>query len=729
MKSNLQASPLSQLAESYGIQLGYVDMEGKHHDASPEVVIELLKVLGARVEGMDDLENALTERRREHWSRGLEPVTAIDRTERSIALRLPAHLAEATFDFRIEKEGTGAEEWRADLSKIPVEEEQGIAGERHVLKRLRVPKGMPWGYHRLRASHRGKDWDSLLIAAPLEAYGLPEGEKIWGTFLPIYALRGEGWGVGDFSDMGRLIEWTYAQGGKIVGTLPFLAAFLDRHFDPSPYSPASRLFWNEIFIDVDRAAEFAFCPPADEMTGAAGFYQGVEKAIAVFEHCPAFVEMTGADWFNREMAKLNAAPLVDYRNAAVLKRAVLDKLARSFFSGPAERRTEFDRFLQMRPEVRDYARFRAVCERREETWREWPAKLREGKIGEEDFDAANENYHLFVQWIAEEQIHSLAAKAGNGGLGLYLDFPIGVNSNGYDMWRERDAFAIGASAGAPPDPFFSKGQNWGFSPLHPDRCREQSYRYLIACLRHQFRHAGVIRIDHIMGLHRLYFIPEGADARDGVYVHYPADELYSILALESHRNKTAIIGEDLGTVPEYVRAEMERREIARMYVLPFEVEPIPSRAIHEIPSDTMASLNTHDMPTFKSFWEGADIAERIDLGLLTREEAEKESTQREDLRSAMKSFLRGKHFLTDGEDDVFAILRACLNYLAESPASCLLVNIEDLLLETKPQNTPGTGLGTRPNWQRKAKFKMDEFSTMPQVLDALREVNLRRRKA
>jgi 4-alpha-glucanotransferase len=457
----------------------------------------------------------------------------------------------------------------------------------------------------------------------------------------------------------------------------------------------SRLLWNELYVDPTRAPEYPRCPAAQDLVRSAAW--------------------------QAEHAALRDAPLVDYRRLAAHKRAVLAALARGLFAEPSSRTRDLERFLSLHPQVEDYARFRAAVERRGSTWPSWPEPLRAGCLRDGDYDVDASHYHAYVQWLAHEQLGALADSARAASASLYLDLPLGVHADGYDTWRERDAFASGAAGGAPPDSFFTSGQNWGFPPLHPRKLREQGYRYVLACLRHHLRYAAILRLDHVMGLHRLYWVPAGLEATDGVYVRYPAEELYALLTLESQRHRAVIVGEDLGTVPRAVRAAMSRHGIHRMYVTQFEVAPDPDRPLAPVPRTAVASLNTHDMPTFAAFWQAHDVQDRQALGLLDAADAARERAQRGALRQALARYLAAGGWLGDSTD-LPAALRACLRYLAASPARVVLLNLEDLWLEPEPQNVPGTWQ-ERPNWRRKARYSLEEFAALPEVHDTLREID------
>jgi 4-alpha-glucanotransferase len=447
-----------------------------------------------------------------------------------------------------------------------IELEQGGAWDRRDM--------LPHGYHTL-------DGETLLIHAPRKAYA--PREKTWGIFLPLYAVPRHG---GDLGDLERYMAWVRELGGNVVATLPLLAAFDD---EPSPYSPVSRLFWNERYLDIDALPEF---------TGSRDLHELASR----------FVPDEG-----------------------------------------------FERFATL---ARDYARFRG-----------------------------DERYHLYVQYRMSQQMERLSER------GLYLDFPLGVNAGGYDVARYGHVFAKGAAVGAPPDSFFTRGQNWGFPPFHPEGLRVDRYRYFRAAISHHARHAGMLRLDHVMGLHRLYWIPDGFDAADGVYVRYDDEELYAIVVLESVRNRCAIVGEDLGTVPQYVPKAMERHGLRRMYVVQYEAKP-QAPALSDPPAAAVASINTHDMPTFAAFWSGKDIADRVEQGLLDDDGAKEERETRAKIRQAMARQV--------GEGDPLA---SVLRFLARSDAEVVLVNLEDLWGETEPQNVPGL---PERSWKQRFRLSFEE---------------------
>jgi 4-alpha-glucanotransferase len=498
----------------------------------------------------------------------------------------------------------------------------------------------PFGYHKLEVAGR----ESLVISAPTKSYSDRALERAWGIFAPTYAWRSGSIG---FSNWKRVIDWLHPMAGTVIATLPLLASFMQWPVcEPSPYSPASRLFWNEFYVDVDL-------PPGK-------------------------------------------SELVDYTNIARAKRAALEAEAVRFFSSGGS--AQFERYQASNMHLDDYAAFRAACDKQRRSWQSWPQRMCNGDLRRGDYDERVKNYYAYVQWRAQEEMGELLRDCRRKQITFYLDLPLGVHPAGYDVWRERESFAPDVNAGAPPDPFFTKGQDWGFAPLHPQRIRQTHYRHVIEYLRFQMRHTGMLRIDHVMGLHRLYWIPKGWPASEGAYVQYRVEEFYAILSLESHRHKTMLVGENLGTVPPEVDAAMVRHGLRETYVLQYEL----GHKVRRPPQRSVASLNTHDMSTFEAFLRGLDIDDRFDLGLIKN--LAREHRERKRLIAALEKLLGTKS----------GLLEAALRWLGRSEAEVVLVNLEDLWRETLPQNIPGTS-SERPNWRRKLRYSLDEIKTDPEI--------------
>lgn len=336
---------------------------------------------------------------------------------------------------------------------------------------------------------------------------------------------------------------------------------------------------------------------------------------------------------------------------------------------------------------------------------------------EDQFSFDGARFHLYAQFRMQQQLSSLE--------GLYLDFPLGVHPNGYDAWRFDDEFARQVSVGSPPDLVFTKGQNWGFPPLHPFASRQHHHAYFREWVRRQLQHASVLRIDHVMGLHRLFCILEGMDAKDGVYVSYPEDELYAVLTIEAHRANAVIVGEDFGTVPQYVPQMMAKHGIHRMFVVQYEAKPKGAHPAGNPPAESVASINTHDMPTFSSFWNGKDIDDRVQQRLLDEAGADEESARRERTRRAILTFLRARGLLQEDAGDTRSVLESLLLFLAGSDAEIVLVNLEDLWLEEQPQNAPGL---PERSWRQRMRMALNEMQNDATVTATLQAVDDARRK-
>jgi len=697
---------LQRLARRYGVQTAYYNMDHCRQQASAASLLAVLNLLGAPIASPRDVPAALRERERELWQQPLEPVAvAWEGDLLQLQVKLPADRADASLSgyLILDTGETRTLNWQGP--DLPVLGATEVDGTRYVTKPISIPTDLPQGYHRFTLDLPGKTVETLLISAPVRAHNYQEQaeKRFWGVFLPLYSLHTErSWGVGDLSELERLVEWTAEMGGGVVATLPVLPTFLDNPYDPSPYAPVSRLAWNEFYVDVSRAPELDKCAAAQALLSSSSFLEEVER--------------------------LRSLPLVDYRRQMVLKREILEELSRCCFATNSQSLELLRRFTRGHPEIEDYARFRAAYESRPGPWHSWPQPLREGVLTEHDYDEDIQRYYLYTQWLLHRQIESLSEKAQKSGPGICLDYPLGVHPSGYDVWRYQDMFIHKASVGAPPDPVFKCGQNWSSPPVHPEKLRQRGYDYYIACLRHHLRHAGMLRLDHVMGFHRLFIIPDGMEPSQGVYVRYHPEEFYAILSLESHRGRALIVGEDLGTVPREVRPAMRQHSIHRSYVVQYELCSDPRKQLPAVPPDTVASLNTHDMPPFAAFWQGFDIKQRLDLDLVDKAGARVEAENREAMKDALITTVASRGWpIENTPADQQSVLKAALSLLSASRATVVLVNLEDLWLETEPQNVPGTQ-AKHPNWHRKAQYGFEAFCQLPAVIDVLREVNRIRRQ-
>lgn len=692
---NRETHALEQLARELGILTSYVDWKGEQRQARPEVLVRVLQLLGADIGAISDAPDALRAHHRSLQEMLAPPCTvAWNGWDAKIELCVPPDEL-GSYSIELALDSGETRHVQGSLDDVPLQRFQTLGDRTVAVRTIPVPVNQ-LGYHRATIHAANRVAHCQIIAAPRASHAVTRDRR-WGVFAPLYGLRSK-WsgGTGDLGDLTTLARRVGELGASFLATLPLLASYLDEPFEYSPYSPVSRLFWNELYLDPATAPGFTACEPARNMLRSQGYA--------------------------REARALREMPLVDYKLQMAHKRAVLEELATTAWQS-SELRAAIHEYAERHVHARDYARFRAKTEAQRIVWTQW-ANAQDRAVAESDYDERAYRYHLYVQFAMDAE---LAMMGSSSDVALYLDLPVGVNRCGYDTWKERETFVIDASAGAPPDALFLAGQNWGLAPLHPRHLRASGYQYFIECVRTHVEHAGLLRVDHVMGLHRLFWIPEGAATGDGVYVEYRAPEMYAILCLESARHECAIVGENLGTVPDYVPPTMKAHGVCGLYVGQFGMSADDANAdeLAAVPRDVVASLNTHDMPTFAGFWRGRDIDDRLELGLIAEEPAREERQQRAELLQETAAFLRSRGFLDPGQngDDLFVVMRAVTLYLASSDARNMLVNLEDLWLETEPQNVPGTVGPPWSNWRRKLRYSTDGFATQERILEVLRAVD------
>ncbi len=555
--------------------------------------------------------------------------------------------------------------WDGHLRMPPLpDRERGSGGEIHV----RLESGedwslgqhqMPMGYHRITIGNA----TCTIISAPVEAWRRPGSHRSWGVGTQLAALRSKrSRSVGDLRDLESLCRWLRERGGDLVTALPLLPTFNSTHPEPSPYSPVSRLFWSELILDLEGGHE-----PTGDVTS---------------------LDVTRADAEVR---------------AALAGRPIPDESMRD-------------------GELVRYAHFRGAQKRLGRNWRDWPTEARNGKLGVEHLDAEEERFHLVAQTLVRKQLHDLRERLDPTGMRLGLDLAVGVHPDGYDPWSRQTMFCDGMSVGAPPDAGFPSGQDWGFAPVLPAASRLEGHRYLAASIGHQASLAGVLRVDHVMAWTRLYVIPHGLPLSEGTYVSYPAEELFAILTLESHRHHCEIVGENLGTVPPEIDEALPRHKIWGMYLAEFQDWKGKKDEAPSPPTERdMALIGTHDTPTFAGWLKGADIAERVHYRLMGEDGAPREYKER-----AVQAGWIAKRFSTSPEDQR-ALLAALLEWLGRSPSPLVVPWLEDLWLEDRAVNLPGTPSSVRPNWQRPMRLALDDVYTRHDIEALVRTLDGARR--
>ena len=528
-----------------------------------------------------------------------------------------------------------------------------------------LPPDLPLGYHELRPLD-GRPARRLVVA-PARCH-LPEGLRTWGWAIQLYALRSrDSWGIGDLADLRRLAEWSAsALGAGAVLLNPLHAPLPLVPQEPSPYFPSSRRYRNPLYLRVE------------EVPGA-GDAGGLDLAQLAAQ--------------GRALA---AGRRIDRDAVFRLKMAALDGLwtrtreAGGDAAGLARYRAQEGRALD------EFATFCALAERHRAGWRRWPAEHRHpsspavARFAAEH--AGRVAFHAWLQWLLDEQL----ARAG-AALRLVTDLAIGFDGEGADAWAWQDVLAQSVTVGAPPDDFAVDGQDWGLPPFVPHRLRAAGYGPFVETVRAGLRHAGGMRVDHVMGLFRLYWVPGGATARDGAYVRYPTDDLLAILALESERARALVIGEDLGTVEPGVRERLLAERILSTRVLWFEPGPPAS-----YPALSLAAVTTHDLPTVRGVWTGSDLKEQRAVGLTPNAAAT------EALRARL-------HELTglQGDATPAAITLAVHRRLAEAPSAVIAATLEDALGVAERPNLPGTTVERRANWSLALPDSLEEIQEDP----------------
>lgn len=735
--SDADASDLRDLCAHFGIATYFDDVWGKRRDVAAADLVALLSEFEVRPDADMTPRGALKALQRAAWTKTLPPVAAIQASaaEWTVPVRLPAALHEVRW--RLEEEGGMRHEGVLNAHERPEVQRTEIDSvpwcERHLLFALKLPVG----YHHLTLE--GLSGETLIVSAPDRCYRpqfLQEGGRVFGPAVQLYSLKSSrNWGMGDFTDLTRLIEVMADQGASVIGLNPLHALFPHNPAHVSPYSPSSRQHLNSLYIDVEAVDEYAECEEARRLVRSPEF--------------------------QARLAALRETTLIDHKGVAAAKFEVLEILFASFRArhlsedGRTAQGASGRAFLSFVAEggesLTGHALFEALQARFHaedpSVWGppRWPSAYHD-LAGEAVRGFASQNldrvqFHQYLQWVAELQLHRASARGQALGLsvGLYLDLAVSVDRAGSDAWRAGDVFSPNASVGAPPDIFSPKGQGWGLPPLRPDRLRESGYRFFIDTLRANMRHAGALRIDHVMSLMRLFWIPSGKTPAEGAYVYYALEEMLSIVAVESQRARCLVIGEDLGTVADEVRSALSRFDLLSYRLLYFERQPGGDfKPPSEYPECALVAISTHDLAPLAGWWTSEDIRQRFQLGIIPSAEVfEEQLLERTQDRRRLILALQREGFLAD--EDTTAILaenvlssrvvEAIHGFLAKAPSVVMIVHLEDPLGVVDQINMPGT-TDEQPNWRRKMPVDVSAISKHEAILNLTRALSRERpRKA
>jgi (1->4)-alpha-D-glucan 1-alpha-D-glucosylmutase len=716
--------PLNRLADAAGIEPRYWDIHGRLHERSPETARHLLGAMGIPAATDAEIAASLAMLAEEPWRDVLPPVIiATEGRDVEVPIRLPMKVSTRSLRWSVARETGELESGECALETLAVEAIGESDRSPAALRRLRLP-AQPLGYHHLRLETTGETAVGLIVA-PLRCHLPPDHErrKCWGIAAQLYALRsGKNWGVGDFGDLHTLVDWSAARGAEAIALNPLHALFMDSPQDCSPYSPSSRLFLNPLYLDVTMVPDFV------ESGEARAFVEASATAGAI------------------EAAR--KAALVDYPAIARTKLATLELVYRHFRTRHANkadgRGRAFRDFIEERGgDLGGFATFQALSEHfGVHDWMRWPESCRRPESSEvAEFALGREqrvSFFQYLQWQCEEQLAAAAERARSKGLqlGLLGDLAVSVDAASADHWANQGLFVRDARVGAPPDPFNEAGQEWGVVPLDPRQLRATGYAHYISLLRANMRHMGALRIDHVMGWQRQFFVPAGGSPADGAYVRFPLDDLLAIAALESRRNKCLLIGEDLGTVPAGFRERMASADVLSCRVLYFEREHDRVRRPSEFPELASVSVATHDLATLRGYWTEEDVAVRARLGMFKSPEEERQARIGRARDKALLLQALGEEGLLSDEAGTAAPgrlewtpkLSAAIHiYLARSRSRLLMLQLDDLSNEQQQANLPGNAIGY-PNWRKRLDRSLEDLMTDHDIRDAMATIVRERRR-
>jgi 4-alpha-glucanotransferase len=719
---------LENLARARGIGDAYHNYRGELNFFSAETKAGILRAMGCEVDDVQMLAAELGEIEIERFRKFLPPLATARGARIGIDINVTAREFGAALVWSVTLEDGSrcdgatssaacAEVWRGE-----------VAGGWITRRRFELPVDLPSGYHELEVKIAGGAPDRCrLIVSPERCYepaAIQAGQRLWGVAVQLYTLRSStNWGIGDFLDLSLLIRWMAACGAGFIGLNPLHALAPADAGRASPYSASNRHFLNVLYIAVPAVPEFNTC--------AAARRRMAHPEIAM------------------RLEALRAQSHVDYLGVADLKLEILALLYRDFrdqhMAPLSERGRAYLAFVSDRgAPLQMHALFDALDRYFRATtgcasgWSNWPVEFRDvngaavTRFAAEH--AAEVEFYAYLQWLAYEQLQGAQALTRELGMpvGIYGDYAVGANPSGSETWMDQGSYSLGAEIGAPPDPLALMGQGWGIPPQDPAAMQAQRLGGFVRLIRDNMRCYGALRLDHVMSLCRLWWVPAGMSPTAGAYVHYPLQQLLTVLALESARNHCLVVGEDLGVVPDEMRRAMPEFGLYHYKVLLFEKIEGRFRRPDEYVKRALATVTTHDMPTLRSYWEGRDIELRRRLNLYPSSEIENEVVrERERDRQWLLSALQDQalnpvHPATTHEAFTAELAQALHLYLARSSSILVALQIEDLLGMVDPVNVPGTDR-EYPNWQRKLTQTIEHMAARGDLAVQLYEIDRARR--
>ncbi|WP_413111904.1 4-alpha-glucanotransferase [Thaumasiovibrio sp. DFM-14] len=724
MKDN---QTLKKIAASAGMTDSYISAWGDEAHVSDETIRKLLAALGYDVRNDETLIESSNKKRRKDVLGKVSVLRQTDDKHISLCLGVSARISDFSWQLTTEQ----GERIEGYLQAQVVRD--GRKDDGHLV--FALPKDLPLGYHKLlvHRKRRRAPYEMTLIVTPNACYkqeALENEQKLWGTSIQLYSVRTQhNWGIGDFGDLKQLVTEIAAQGGDFVGLNPIHSLFPANPEGASPYSPSSRRWLNLMYIDVSSVPEFAQNLDAQTLVGSAEF--------------------------QTRLRQVRDTAWVDYSEVSALKMAVLPMLFDTFTSRHLEQNTAraqaFKRFVQEGGDsLLQQAAFDALhteLKAKDDTVWGWPVfpehyrhfNNQEVQTYIRKNDQAVQTY-MYLQWIADTQLEEVQLLAKEKGMvmGLYRDLAVGVCDSGAETWADNGALCQDVSVGAPPDILGPLGQNWGLPPLNPEFLQESAYRPFVDLLRANMRNCGALRIDHVLGLLRLWWIPKGDSAKEGAYMYYPVEDLMAILALESHRYQCTVIGEDLGTVPDEIVDQLADGGVHSYKVFFFETSKEDGGFIspaHYAPQ-SMATLCTHDMPTLRGFWHCDDLKMGAELGLYPDDEQlQGLFNSRAESKQKILDSIAWHGYLPEGvgSNAQYVPMDRYLSdamqlHLAAGSSALLSLQLEDWLEMDKPVNIPGT-VDEYPNWRRKLSHNLEDIFTKPEITALTRKLTDVRKQA
>ncbi|MGU3501448.1 4-alpha-glucanotransferase [Mycobacterium sp. C31M] len=661
---------LADLAQRYGVATEFIDWNGQHNPVPEQTLVAVLAALGLPAGTAEERADSLARHDRQYWSDTLPPTVVTRAGSTSSFWVHVTHGEPVGLWIRLEDGSVRTGLRQLENNRPPYDLDGRLVGE----ATFELPADLPPGYHRLHAQTGALDTDTTLIVSP--AMLTPPAHRQWGLTTQLYSVAGENsWGTGDLTDLTDLAVWSATRhGAGFILVNPLHAAAPVAPMEPSPYLPTSRRFANPLYLRVEAVPEYAYLRKRGPLRKAR-----TDLAARARRH----------DGIDRDRAwKVKRAALAQvYR----VPRSAGRELAYAAFC------TREGRSLD------DFATWCALAEVHGADWHSWPEALSHpDNPAVAEFAASHEtevDFHRWLQWLLDDQLAAAQSTATGAGmaLGIMHDLAVGVDPDGADSWALQDVLARGVSAGAPPDEFNQLGQDWSQPPWRPDQLERVGYAPFRALVNAVLRHAGGVRIDHIIGLFRLWWIPSGVPPTEGTYVRYDHEALVGIVALEAQRAGAVVVGEDLGVVEPWVRDHLRDRGLFGTSILWFERTyegaPLPAWSWRQA---CLSAVTTHDLPPTAGYLAGEHIRLREQLGLLTRPVADEIAEDHAE-QQAWRDELHRLGLV--GEDpDVDEMVRGLHAFLGRTPSTLLALALPDAVGDRRTQNQPGT-TDEYPNWR------------------------------